>query len=293
SELGKIAGIQFAIHENINIYGTKYKLHFSKETKVQLIRLRNDLCTLSSIQKNRLCENCKIMFMQRFYGVNQYIYFSKVHESMIVQIYKRLLHDLENLSLGFEIIEHSHYERIKKFIAITNSSVYQLNVKGDDKAKGFVCKEYSVEFLLDLFDLDLNNLMEPILDIGCGKYGSLVCYLQASGLQAFGFDRNASGKNIVAMDWMTYDYGENTWGCIISNLSFSSHFLYHHLRNDDISNLYAMAYMDILSSLKKNGKWIYAPSIDFFEDLLPRDLYLIEREKIHEDFSKTTIVKLY
>ncbi|MEG0228721.1 MAG: class I SAM-dependent methyltransferase, partial [Lachnospiraceae bacterium] len=231
--------------------------------------------------------------IQAFYRTNQYIYFSKVHQRIICQIYKTLIHDLENSSLSVEAIEYFHYERIKQLIIQTNAAVYRLNFNREPKVKSFVCKEYSAEFIINLFHLEPDDLMEPILDIGCGKYGSLVCYLQASGLQAFGFDRNASGKNIVAMDWMTYDYGENTWGCIISNLSFSSHFLYHHLRNDDISNLYAMAYMDILSSLKKNGKWIYAPSIDFFEDLLPRDLYLIEREKIHEDFSKTTIVKLY
>lgn len=50
--------------------------------------------------------------------------------------------------------------------------------------------------------------------------------------------------------------------------------------------------MDILSSLKVNGKWIYAPSILFFEELLPLDKFIIIREKVHEDFFKTTITKI-
>ncbi len=81
------------------------------------------------------------------------------------------------------------------------------------------------------------------------------------------------------------------WNTIISNLSFTSHFLYHHLENEEIANRYASTYMNILASLKKQGQWIYAPSIPFFEELLPNHLYQVERTSIHKDFSKTVITK--
>ncbi|MDR0303037.1 MAG: hypothetical protein LBI04_12100, partial [Treponema sp.] len=70
-----------------------------------------------------------------------------------------------------------------------------------------------------------------------------------------------------------------------------SHFLYHHLAGEEIANNFAITFMEILKSLKQGGKWIYTPSIPFFEDLLPNELYLIKREQINNDFSKTIITK--
>jgi hypothetical protein len=48
--------------------------------------------------------------------------------------------------------------------------------------------------------------------------------------------------------------------------------------------------MAILKSLKQSAKWIYTPSVPFFEDLLPGE-YAIEREQIDRRFSKTVIIR--
>ena len=55
--------------------------------------------------------------------------------------------------------------------------------------KKAVCGEYSPEFQADVLDIPLAELMEPVLDLGCGKSGLLVNRLNAAGIQAVGVDR--------------------------------------------------------------------------------------------------------
>lgn len=143
-----------------------------------------------------------------------------------------------------------------------------------------------------MLHLSKQEIKESVLDIVCGAQGNLVTYLRSMDIKAYGIDRDTSAASCYARDWFSFAYGRETRSTVISNLSFTSHFLYHHLHDEEIANQYAATYMDILASLKKNGQWIYAPSIPFFEDLLPKHLYQIERSPIHKDFSKTVITKL-
>jgi hypothetical protein len=40
--------------------------------------------------------------------------------------------------------------------------------------------------------------------------------------------------------------------------------------------------MKILKSLDNGGKWIYAPSVPFIENLLPKDEFSVQRIQINE-----------
>lgn len=292
SSLINITNEQFAIHKNSNIFCKDKSLNFSNETNLQISLLRNNLKEMSMKEIEQLSKHYRNTFVKCFCNVNQYSHFTKKEEEDIEKIYQYLLSDLMCLDKSLKDVEQAHYQRINTFIKSTNIHIYQLNHNHDELAKNFICEQYSASFLKKLLNLEIIDIQEPILDIGCGQDGKLVQYLQEQGLNAYGFDRFAQANHIYKGDWFTFSYGQKKWGLIISNLSFSSHFLYHHNHRELIANHYAKTYMKILLSLKNGGMWIYAPSIPFFEELLPEEQYKIKRIKIHEDFSKTTIIKL-
>jgi hypothetical protein len=51
-------------------------------------------------------------------------------------------------------------------------------------------------------------------------------------------------------------------------MAFSNHFIHHNLRADGDFEIYAKKYMEILKSLKLGGRFIYAPSLSFMEEIL-------------------------
>lgn len=128
------------------------------------------------------------------------------------------------------------------------------------------CAQYSPSLQLRVLGLSPAALREPILDVGCGEDASLARALAAEGLDVYGFDRH--GPEGSRGDWLNFEYGAERWGCVISHLGFSLHFLHEHLRGSEAAIQYARAYMRILGSLKPDGEFAYAPSVPFFERLL-------------------------
>lgn len=142
------------------------------------------------------------------------------------------------------------------------------------------CEEYSADFQLSLYGLDLALLKEPVLDIGCGQYAWLVETLRDHGINAYGLERFPSKKNyIISIDWFDYSFNECTWGTILSNMAFSNHFWHHHLRKDGQPHAYAKKYMEILYSLKPGGVFIYTPGLPFMEKILRETEDFIVRKK--------------
>jgi 2-polyprenyl-3-methyl-5-hydroxy-6-metoxy-1,4-benzoquinol methylase len=43
---------------------------------------------------------------------------------------------------------------------------------------------------LDILQINIKQLMQPILDIGCGTKGHLVIYFEHQGLEVYGIDRS-------------------------------------------------------------------------------------------------------
>lgn len=136
-----------------------------------------------------------------------------------------------------------------------------------------VSAEYSPALQLEVLGLTLAQLPAPVLDVGCGPEAPLVTALRAAGVQAEGIDRAASGP--MAADWLTYAYGEDRWGAVLSHLGFSLHFLHHHLAGGPTAFAYARVYMAILRSLRPGGLFAYAPGLPFLEGMLPRDRYRV------------------
>ncbi|MDR0304279.1 MAG: class I SAM-dependent methyltransferase [Chitinispirillales bacterium] len=282
---------QFEHQRGNNIFCTASDLHFHPAVLKIIPALKRDIQTLTPEDINELRKNYRGKFLKSFFDVNQYTYFNQFTERQIDNIFFALLAEIAVESNSVEKIEKRHYQRIKRLIANTNPSIFKINRNKNAKAKNFVCAEYSAEFLVNLLGLESESANPPILDIGCGKDGKLVKYFHERGIDACGIDRAANKKSLLSVDWFDFDYGENKWGLVVSNLSFCSHFLYHHIAGEEIANKFAITFMAILKSLKQGAKWIYTPSIPFFEDLLPSESYAIKRDQINKYFAKTIITK--
>ncbi len=133
------------------------------------------------------------------------------------------------------------------------------------------CEEYSAQFQLRLLSLDITELIQPILDIGCGESGQLVNNLRSKGYTAFGVDRFApSTPNFFQQDWFEFDCGTNNWGTIIAHQSFSTHFIHAHLHHSSRADDFASLYMRILGSLRVGGEFCYTPGLPFIEGHLEK-----------------------
>jgi hypothetical protein len=117
--------------------------------------------------------------------------------------------------------------------------------------------------------IDINKLVQPALDNGCGKNGYLVDYLRKNNITAFGIDRYSTQLPFINQsDWLEHDYGKNSWGTIVSHLGFSNHFKHHHSKEEGNYLEYGNTFMKILQSLKVEGNFHYTPGLPFIENYL-------------------------
>jgi hypothetical protein len=145
---------------------------------------------------------------------------------------------------------------------------------GEDP-RDVVCATYSPPLQLGVLGLSAGGLLEPVLDVGCGRDAALVLYLRERGVKAYGIDRVAPAglAGVTSADWLDVDYGEETWGTVFSHLGFSLHFMRHDLTDGPVAEslalAHARAYTRILRSLRIGGTFAYAPALQFVEELLP------------------------
>ncbi|HET9957839.1 MAG TPA: class I SAM-dependent methyltransferase [Polyangiaceae bacterium] len=146
--------------------------------------------------------------------------------------------------------------------------------------RAVVCSEYSASLQLEVLGLDLESLAEPILDVGCGERAELVTLLKARGKRVVGLDRYAQKEGCLVADWLAFPYESARWGTVLSHQAFTLHFAHQHLANAELSRSYAATYMRILRSLAPRGRFAYAPSLPFLEELLPPSEFSVTRRSI-------------
>lgn len=219
-----------------------------------------------------------------FYDSNQFIDFAADDITELKNYYSSLLSDIYNYLTGtggksLDIIIKRHYNNLRFWISRTNPFVKVINSSRPFVVE-VVCSEYTPDMQLSVLELDINSIMQPVLDIGCGYNANLVKYLRGKGIKAYGIDRviKEEKEYLIKADWLSHYFFPDSWGTIIAHMSFSNHFAHHHYRNDGNFTEYAKKYMQILNSLKYGGEFIYSPSITFIEELLDSNKYLIKRK---------------
>jgi len=230
--------------------------------------------------------------LQEFCKVNQYYTFNSQSQKDLRDIYLDLFANIKNPGVNQHITAKNHYTKLKNWLLKANSFADKIYLSKDEVVEPVACHEYSAELQLDILQMNMDRIIGPVLDIGCGKQGNLVRHLRANGIEAYGCDRFAETSHFITRsDWFEFEFGIEKWGTITSNLGFSNHFNHHHLRNDGHFIEYAKTFMDILNSLKIGGSFHYAPDLPFIEKYLDRDKYRIKTHDVGSHKFKSTTIK--
>lgn len=222
-----------------------------------------------------------------FQTKNQFLIVGDQEKTILTAEYVRFLGDFRS---GLLDCKHSTHlpKLLKEVLAVHQIQLEQfvLDLASRNLSRDFVfstpvCSEYSPDLQLRILHTPTEHLLDPILDLGCGQNGELVHFLRSQGNLAFGVDRGSDPDQfIINADWFNFPFVPGFWGTIISHMAFSNHFLHHYLRPSGHLQQYAQCYMDVLSALKPQGSFIYAPGLPFIEALLPREEYCVERFEI-------------
>lgn len=243
-------------------------------------------------QANVLIDYATDKALREFCRINQYYTFNSEAKQELRSIYTELFLNIKNKKASGDSIREVHFRNLQQWLQQTNPFAEKLYLSGDENLQAIPCAEYSAALQFEILQLDLSRIMEPVLDIGCGRQGTLVKYLRDEGFEAFGFDRLPDElPYLTSADWLEFPYGISKWGTIISNLGFSNHFHHHHVREDGDFVRYAEKYMEILGSLKQGGSFHYAPGLPFIEAHLNRDLYELSEQPFGKERFKSIIIK--
>ncbi|MDU1903981.1 MAG: class I SAM-dependent methyltransferase [Dysgonomonas sp.] len=231
---------------------------------------------------------------KEFYRVNQYYNFDTQSKDKLKTVYKTLVHNIRNEQLSDSEILSIHHKNLSTWLRNTHPHSERMYSKQGKMLDAVACFEYDPSLQLDILEIDLNNLIQPVLDIGCGENAFLVKFLREKGIEAYGIDRyEPHYKFIKRADWLEYNYGKDKWGTIISNLGFSNHFVHHHLRKDGNYIVYARKYMEIIQSIKRLGSFHYAPTLPFIEQYMDTDAYIIKHKELKDSsYSSTTLIRI-
>jgi SAM-dependent methyltransferase len=144
-------------------------------------------------------------------------------------------------------------------------------------ARSVVCADYDPELQLRVLGLEPAALAQPVLDLGCGFEARLVRWLGERGISASGIDRNLAPGAGVEADFLDHPLGVEQWGTILSHQGFSLHFIHHHLGSEELAARYAARTLEILRALRPGGAFAYAPGLPFFEPVLARAGWAVQR----------------
>ncbi len=218
-------------------------------------------------------------------GKNQFVVIDRTGEDEL---------DLGIESLAVELADASPEEQQDVIDEHVERFVDFVRERLGDAPRDVIAGEYSAALQLDVLGLRIASLDPPILDVGCGAKATLVRALRAHDLDATGIDLGALDPETPAEvastgDWLTYDYGVAKWGTVVSHLGFALHFLHQHHASNDGARAYAETYLRILRSLRPGGVFAYAPSLPFFELVLPKDGLLVTRRRVAPTPTLTTL----
>lgn len=279
---------QFCTHKNANLFNNTAleTLCFNEDT---LEAIRN-IGSMDKEHEMLLLNYVTDKAIREFCRVNQYYCFSTSDREQLKAIYTDLFSALREESVSIKMVEEQHYRNLTAWLKSANPFAEQIYSNLDITIDPVPCSEYSAELQFRFLRIDLSSICEPLLDIGCGEHGNVVNYLRTRGIEAYGIDRFAPQSDyLTRCDWLEFTFERESWGTIVSNLGFTNHFVHHHFRQDGNFIAYAKKYMEILSSLKINGSFHYAPAVPFIESFLDSSKYTVEHFPTEFGISSTKL----
>ena len=153
------------------------------------------------------------------------------------------------------------------------------------------CAEYSADFQFALLRLAGMPLLEPILDIGCGKSGALCVQLKNRGFRdVYGLDQYVSSEPFIQCgNWLEYSFQNTTWGTLIAHMSFTNHFRRTLIQEEPQQAIYRNKYLELLESLRPGGTFVYTPALPDIEETLDGNRFTVTRFKNLQDRNLDTV----
>jgi hypothetical protein len=296
-EIKKSIDEQFKKNEHKNLFYQEldYRKQFLEETKELLLKYGDELYSIDSSQgSGKWVDLMTEKAIRTFLNANQ---FMDIREQQIKELHliyqllwKDLLNEIREQPVNFDELQKKHLIRLTAWLEKSNAFTKQINKSDQPEIIKVICAEYSSILQLQLLRIDVSVLQQPVLDIGCGEHNYLVTFLRETGIEAVGLDRlTEPSDNMIQANWLEYPFKPAQWGSIISNHSFTLHFLNHHLRADGDYIAYAEKYKEILNSLIPGGTFYYTPNLPFIESYLSPDEYNVLNYRINDSFSCTHV----
>jgi hypothetical protein len=239
-----------------------------------------------------LAEHCIDSTRRYTYERNQFVNFTSEYEELMRAEYTDFIRQIRSslekntteatLEQALIGVLEDHHERLRLIMASYCVTYQDQDLQNNPLLRTVPCEEYSAGFQLSMLGLDLEALIEPVLDLGCGSNGALVNFLRQQGIEAYGVDRLAPKEEFFFQsDWFSSDLGLKPWGCILAHQSLSTHFIYAYLHQPASIKKFSWLSMKILSNLQKCSFLCYAPGMPFFEALVERMAgYSVMRHRI-------------
>lgn len=281
---------QFRFSQGKNLFheGIVHKSHFIPDTLNAIEQLNESDAGFENVLIDYITKRA----LEEFCRMNQYYTFDKKSQKTLRNLYTGLFSKIRKNPSKLDSLAEWHLTNLKNWLAETNPFAAKLYKSKAEIIEPVACSEYSPELQIEILQIETEQVVGPVLDVGCGKQGKLVHYLRGLGIETYGIDRFVQHDHALAeSDWLTFDYGTEKWGTITSNLGFSNHFNHHHLRNDGSFIAYAKKYMEILHSLKIGGSFHYAPDLPFIEQYLDPGKFKVTTRNIGEENFRSVKIK--
>ncbi|NJK95040.1 MAG: hypothetical protein HC905_09125 [Bacteroidales bacterium] len=174
---------QFAANKRVNLFyeNLDFRNHFLQETKEIIRKYKWDLLRIDD--ENQAESWIRLMTekaVNTFCLNNQFMDLRESHTFELGTLYKLLwkeiIEELKSESVNFDGIQKSHLSRLTNWLMQSNSFVKEINNSKEPATSEVVCSEYSAEFQLKLLNVNLDEIIEPVLDIGCGQSAHLVSF---------------------------------------------------------------------------------------------------------------------
>ncbi len=270
---------------NLFFHDLEKVMNLDKDFVRELLELKKKQADLPDEEVEKITRKV----LQIFYGINQYLNVTHKDIEDLKNIYRVTYAEAAETNIHEVMIEH--HKQLSLWLSRFYPAQFIEQLKRQEEIGSVLNEEYTAEFQRTILDLDIPSLKEPILDIGCGSRGHLVTALNRQGKQAWGIDRviHSSEKYFREQSWFEYKFEKESWGTIISHMSFSNHLLFTYRHDPEKLPEYLNTFKEILESLRIHGTFIYTPSIPFLENYLEGAGYTICSREIAEQINRSTI----
>jgi hypothetical protein len=233
-------------------------------------------------------------FVKRLLSINPYLGINQQQVETLEEIYRQTWQRIIKTGNIKASLRELHYPELAKWLASLYPEKFRKFLKSASVIGNVTYGEYSAEFQVELFGIDVSHMQPPVLDIGCGGQANLVRYLRSLSVDAYGIDRYLEIQEpyLEQIDWFEYDFQPCRWGTIISNMAFTNHLKYAYLHDRFQLEQYLIKMKQIAESLSMGGSFHYAPSLPFVEDQLSEEKYRVKREQKRGDTFVSLVIRI-